>query len=263
MTEEFTEEIMRSDLIHVFFPRNVNNIHPDGDDICYDVDEYEPDTDPERRVGGGDIEEVRRFLNCSLQTRPYANQLLQLLWIREVKLEMGALRRSEMFDFLLPAFELYGLLLDEEILEYEFFELLGDDYLREDDSEFSLTSEGRRFGEAMFETMKTLISPHVESQSSSGISTVVSEKKKPKQIRRTYVERIDAIREAVKYYGENEWRNITQREVEKKFGIGQGALSKGYGKELLEKYQKVSCRKESVSKEVGDDFVYNEKSLKQ
>lgn len=100
--------------------------------------------------------------------------------MREVKFAMGPLKEENMYDFIQSAFALYGVDMDEETVEYEFFELLNEEYLREDNSGFSLTSKGKRFAEEMFYTMKRLISnnigfPSIDTGSSQGIYRAIVE----------------------------------------------------------------------------------------
>ena len=90
----------------------------------------------------------------------------------------------------------------------------------------------------------------------SASDNLPSKNGKPKKSRRGKEEREAKIREGVKYYSENAHRGVTQREVEKKYALGAGALSKGYGKIMMVEYLK-SGKKYPVKKEIGDDYKFN------
>jgi hypothetical protein len=84
-------------------------------------------------------------------------------------------------------------------------------------------------------------------------------KSKDKKSRRTRIQRLSELQYAVKYYIDNEWKGITQQDVERMFGLGAGALSKGEGKTLMMQYQPILPQKTSVNKAGQDNFRYNER----
>ena len=290
MTEEITEDITLGDLAHVFFEgHNVDNVRfVDDGDVCFDVREHDPGAAPGRRIKGSDLEDIRRFFTYYLQTRPYANQMLQVLWIREVEFAMGALRKDDMCDFLLRAFEFYGLLIDEEELEYEFFDLLEDGYLLENDLGFVLSPKGKRFAEEMFKMMTTLISnsteapsvdrddvianirelvsavnrlalpvvPGTENVTNSNVTQSHPEGKAKKK-RRSKAARRGVLEEAIDY--QEEHPSMTDDEIVKMFGLERGALSKKHAIYLKEKRERErqQQRDRLVSRKVGEDLLHH------
>ncbi len=182
-------EITLADLVRTFFEsQNVDNPHSDDDgNICFNVRKHDSNIDPKRIISKCDIEDVRRYFTCSLQSRPFAKHLLQVLWIREVIFKMGALKDEDVFTFICRALSLYGIDIDNETVDDELSELLSESYLKEDNSGISLASEGKRFAEGMFKTMKMLISNYVESPS---LSTNNSQ-----EISKLFVEVVDRLRE--------------------------------------------------------------------
>ena len=161
-------EITYADLLEVFYDyRNVDKVRTDDSDIFFDLREPAPDSEKGRVIRECDVEDVRRFFSCSLQRRPFAKHLLQVLWIREVKYAMGPLNDDDFYNFAHKAFGFYGIGIDDETMEDELLGLLSEDYLRENSLGIHLTSKGKRFAEEMFKTMKTLISNSVESPSTT------------------------------------------------------------------------------------------------
>ena len=236
-------------------------------DVCHDTGQ-KPDS---RRIRQSDIEEIQGFFTSPLQSRPFAKHLLQILWIREFKFAMGSLQDDDLYDFIQGAFTFYGIDIDDETVEDELHELLAEGYLEETNAGFSLSSKGECVAEGLFKTMNMLVSApeNVLAKLNSAIFALLeqrlpitprsAEEKNTKKTRRTVSERRAEIRKAVKHYYENEWDGITQGEVEAKFELGSGALSKNYGKKMMEEYQRnMRNQKKSVSKPVGDDYFFNE-----
>lgn len=118
-----------------------------------------------RKISRCDLEDIENFFADALQSRPFAKHLLQILWIREVKFAMGTLRDEDIFDFIHGAFALYDIDIDDETAEYEFFELLDQEYLQETNTGFSLTPTGKRIAGNLFNAARGIFSFNVESSS--------------------------------------------------------------------------------------------------
>ena len=63
---------------------------------------------------------------------------------------------------------------------------------------------------------------------------------KTKKTRRTKVEYREILRDAVKYYIDNQRNGVTRKDVEKLYKLSQGALSKDYPAGLIEEYERES-----------------------
>ena len=168
-------EIPRTVLLELFIGKQtVSNVRLNAGSINFDV--CEPDTETEtgkvdpRTVSQGDLEDIAGFFSNTLQSRPFAKHLLQILWIREFRFNMGLLENSNMYDFIHDVFCLHGVDLDEETIQYEFFELLNEGYLQKMGLGFSLTSQGKLVAEKMFRAMQTLIPSNVESDDTPAIT---------------------------------------------------------------------------------------------
>ena len=178
-------EITTPDFLDIFIGRqNIENICLDDvGNICFDLSRPCPNGQAEKtpishRIRRGDFEDITEFFSNTLHTRPFAKHLLQILWIREVKFAMGALKEEHIYDFIQGAFTLYGVDIDDETLEYEFFELLYEGYIRETNAGFLLSSEGIRVADAMFQTMKMPVSVRVEPATSDTIEKLLAAREK-------------------------------------------------------------------------------------
>jgi len=164
-------DITDPDLLDIFIGRqSIDNIRVESGNIVFDVCVSNPDTGTEkkpdsRNIGQDDLEAIQDFFASTLQSRPFAKHLLQILWIREVKFAMSSLSDGEACDFVQSAFALYGVDIDEETVEDELLELVYGGYLQENNAGFSLTGKGKRAAEKMFEAMKMFAPAYVEPPS--------------------------------------------------------------------------------------------------
>ena len=124
-------EITRTDLLKLFArTQEIDNIRSNGGDICFDARNHTPYAETEKTIRLSDLEDIEDFFASVLHSRPFAKHLLQVLWIREVKFAMGALDEDDMYDFIHSAFDLYGIDIDKETTEDEFFALEREGYLQ-------------------------------------------------------------------------------------------------------------------------------------
>ena len=143
-----------TDLLDVFIGRqniDKDSIRSNDNDISFDMCARDSDGETEKNIKRSTIDDVEDFFADTLQSRPFAQHLLLLLWIREVEFTMGTLKDDDVYDFLQKsAFALYNVDLDEETVEYEFLELLDEGYLCETNAGFSLSPKGRRVAEKLY-----------------------------------------------------------------------------------------------------------------
>jgi hypothetical protein len=104
--------------------QNVHNIRQEDGIIYFDIYRDGFDTETEGRIRQNDLEYIESFFASALQSRPFAKHLLQIFWLREVKFEMGSLRDDDKYVFIKGAFDLYGIDIDVETMEDEFYALL-------------------------------------------------------------------------------------------------------------------------------------------
>ena len=161
----------------------------------------------------------------------FAKYMLQLLWAREVESAKASLKDDDVYDFFKEAFFLNGIDIDDETIEYEFFELLEAGYLQETNAGFSLSPKGKCTAEETFETLKVLIPAPVASQNVPTAGKTAGENK-----RRTPSQRARALDKGIVayFYCKLIKETKTRTQIEDELGLGQGALSdKDYAKPLM------------------------------
>ena len=164
-------EITRIGLFELFVGKQtLGNIDLNDGDIKFDVFVPDPDSETEKKfvshgIKRSDLEDIEGFFTDYLQSQPFVQHLLQILWIREVKFGMGPLEKDGMYDFLCKVLDLCGFMIDEEGVKNELIELSKEGYLQETASMFFLTSRGKYAAEGMLRAMGMPTPDRVESPS--------------------------------------------------------------------------------------------------
>ena len=174
MTELTEQEI---ELLTLFAgKRKICNVRRKRDYINFDVRRHNLDTETTEttdchHVCQNDFAVIKEAFGGILQNLSHDRLLLQILWIREIKLAMGPLMDEEVYDIIQNAFAHTGIAIDDETVADEIVALeRGNNYLEGNEKEvegelirvYSLTDEGKNVAEAQFEKMKTFISSRVE-----------------------------------------------------------------------------------------------------
>ena len=137
----------------------------------------------------------------------------------------------------------YGIDVDEETIDEEFFELLYEGYLVENVSGFILTSTGKRAAKKVFQAMSMLDSAHVESS-----------RKRTSQNR----EELEGRRlAAVKYVQKKPKAALA--DVERKYNLGEKTLSRSPYKEMIAAF----TSKRDCARNIGRKTSYRGKHEKQ
>ena len=187
-------DITDPDLLDIFIGRqNIDNVRLNGGDIDFDVRTSDPNAETKSgSIRQSDIKDIAAFFSGTLQSRPFAKHLLQILWIREVKFAMNSLKDDDVYDFVQGAFTLYGVDIDEETVENELCELVYGGYLQENNAGFSLTSEGKHTAEKMFKAVNMLVDDGIAQLTSEIIACLKNNKpaktKRPRKKRQSIYE---------------------------------------------------------------------------
>ena len=171
-------EITDVNLLEIFVGKqNLDIAGKSSEYINYRECKLDPDTNATKVTYGhikqSAFDEIKGVFTGILRFLTSAKHLLQLLWIREIALEMGPLRDEDMYDFIQDAFVASGVEISDETVVEVFFSLLHEGYLQEkitgDDwiRDYSLTSKGKNAAAKTFEMMKTLISSPIESSAAA------------------------------------------------------------------------------------------------
>ena len=92
-------------MLDVFIGRqNIKNLRLDDDgNVSFDVSVPGTETKKTpapRFIARNDLENLYSFFTGTLQSCPFSKHLLQILWFREVKFAMGALKDEEVYSFI-------------------------------------------------------------------------------------------------------------------------------------------------------------------
>jgi len=119
-----------------------------------------------RSIKDSDLDDIKDIFTGVLRSRPFTDRLLWLLWVREVKLNLGALKEEDMLSFVHCAYVLDNDKIDIDKIVRGFDTLEQKEYLLKvsiDCREYPLTPPGKEIAEKMFVKMKDGRFAYIES----------------------------------------------------------------------------------------------------